>query len=131
MTNENSSLVYHTFVAFDAVYRGCYNQPVQHLASDAALIKAGKSTKKDVLLLLGEPDAQQLIGQGVEEWVYYEEEMSMMQRTPLVGELFEPKGYSMIRIVLENDIVQSCDYSGYEAGESKWSDDYGWQNESK
>ncbi len=110
---------------------GCYNPPVQHLASDAALVKIGKSTKKDVLLLLGEPNAQQQIGEGVEEWVYYEEELSMMQRTPFVGDMFEPKGYTMIRIVLENDLVKSCDYSGYEAGESNWSDDYSWQQESK
>jgi len=110
---------------------GCYNQPVQHLASDAALIKTGKSTKKDVLLLLCEPNAQQRVSEGVEEWVYYEEEMSMMQRTPFVGELFEPKGYTMIRIVLENDLVKSCDYSGFEDGESNWSDDYSWQQESK
>lgn len=110
---------------------GCYTQPVQHLASDAALIKAGKSTKQDVLLLLGEPDAQQQIGEGVQEWVYYEEEMSVMQRTPLVGDMFDPKGYTMIKVVLENDLVQSCDYSGYEAGESDWAKDYRWQKESK
>ncbi len=110
---------------------GCYNQPVQHLASDAALIKIGKSTKNDVLLLLGEPKAQQFIGNGAEEWVYYEEEMSMMQRTPLVGSLFDPKGYTMIRIVLENDLVKSCDYSGYESGEADWSGNNSWQKESK
>lgn len=110
---------------------GCYNQPVQHLASDASLIKVGKSTKQDVLLLLGEPNAQQRIGEGAEEWVYYEEEMSALQRTPLVGEYFDPKGYNMIRVVLEHDMVKSCDYSGYEAGESSWSDDYSWQKESR
>lgn len=100
---------------------GCYNQPVQHFASDAALIKAGKSSKKDVLLLMGDPSAQQLVGNGIEEWVYYEEEMSAMQRTPLVGSLFEPKGYSMIRVVFENDLVTSCEYTGFESGESDWS----------
>ncbi len=110
---------------------GCYDQPVQHLASDAALIKTGKSTKKDVLLLLGEPRAQQLVGNGVEEWVYYEEEMSLMQRTPLVGGLFDPKGYTMIKVVFENDLVTSCDYSGYETGEAEWAGDRNWQKESK
>ena len=38
---------------------GCYINPVRHLASDAALLKVGESTKEDVLVFLGEPDEQQ------------------------------------------------------------------------
>ncbi len=109
------------------VLTGCYNTPVQHLASDAALVKSGKSTRQEVLLLLGEPDAQRALSENTQEWIYYEEQMSLMQRTPVVGELFDAEGYGMIRIVLQGDLVISCNYSSFDSDEFDWSEDYSWQ----
>ncbi len=108
---------------------GCYNKPVQHLASDAALIKSGESTRQDVLLLLGEPDAQRMLSDTTQEWIYYEEQMSLMQRTPVVGDLFDAEGYGMIRIVLQGDLVTSCNYSSFDSDEFDWAKDYSWQEE--
>lgn len=110
---------------------GCYNKPVQHLASDAALIKAGKTSRQDVLLLLGEPKTQQVVAEGVEEWVYYEEDLTMMQRTPFVGNLFDADGYGMIRLLLKGELVTACRYSSYTTDEFDWSDDYSWQEEAE
>lgn len=119
------------FLLFFALFAltGCYNKSVQHLASDAALIKAGSSTRHDVLMLLGEPDAQQEIAVGVQEWVYYEEDRSLMQRTPLVGELFDPNGYGVIRILMKGDLVTACRYNAFTDGEFDWNDDFSWQEE--
>lgn len=109
------------------VLTGCYNKPVYHLASDASLIKAGKSSRQDVLMLLGEPDAQHMVSDDTEEWVYYEEDPSMMQKTPIIGDVFDAKGYGMIVLTLQGDAVTSCNYSSYDAGDFSWSDDYSWQ----
>jgi hypothetical protein len=46
---------------------GCYSKPVRHLASDASLIKAGESTRIDVLQYLGEPNGRRAVGPGIEE----------------------------------------------------------------
>ncbi len=107
---------------------GCYQAPIRHLASDASLIKAGNS-RQDVLLLLGEPDTQQNLADGSEEWIYYEERLSTMQKMPLVGEAFSADGYGLIRIILNDGVVSSCEYSSFRKDELGWEDDYSWQQE--
>ena len=52
---------------------GCQSKPVRHLASDAALIKAGTSTRQDVIRLLGEPNGHRTVSAGVEEYIYSED----------------------------------------------------------
>ena len=51
---------------------GCYSKPVRHLASDASLVRAGESTREDVLRYLGEPDGRRTVAPGVEEYLYHE-----------------------------------------------------------
>ncbi len=109
------------------VLSGCYNKPVRHLASDVSLIKAEKSSREDVLLLLGEPDAQQMVSAEMEEWVYYEEDPSLMQQSPLIGGMFSPNGYGKIVLTLKGDLVVTCRYSSYNKDDNKWADDYSWQ----
>jgi len=107
---------------------GCTDKPVRHLASDAGLISAGKTSRDEVLRLLGEPDTQQMVGDDVEKWVYYQEDPSFFQKTPVVGEMvFDSKGYKMIVLLLKGDLVTSCKYSAYSNDDYKWEDDFSWQ----
>lgn len=106
---------------------GCYNKPVRHLASDASLIKVGSSTRNDVLTYLGEPDGQRMLEDGREEWVYVEERPTELQRIPVVGRYFDSSGQEKVFIMLNNDIVQSCEFREFGEGEFDWADQYSWQ----
>jgi len=105
----------------------CYNKSIRHLASDASLIEVGRSTRTDVLTYLGEPDLQRRLDDNREEWVFVEEKVSSMQRAPIVGTYFDGRGYDKVFIILENDIVQSCQFRDFEDDEFDWADDFDWQ----
>lgn len=113
------------------VLAGCSGTPTRHLVSDVCMIKAGQTSRQEVLTLMGEPDSKRMVSPGVEEWVYYEEDRSMMQDTPLVGGAFDADGYNMVRMVITDDTVASCRYSGFESDEFDWRDDYSWQKTEK
>lgn len=106
---------------------GCSGTPTRHLASDVAMIKAGDTSRDEVLKLMGEPDSKRMLNADTEEWVYYEESRSTLQGTPLVGDAFDSDGYSMVSITFEKDIVKTCHYRGYDEDEFDWQDDYFWQ----
>ena len=84
---------------------GCVHEPVRHLASDASLISPGASTKTDVLTYLGDPDERQETETGAERWLYYEEQLSAMQRTFYVGRWFDPKSVSRIIVTFDGEMV--------------------------
>lgn len=105
----------------------CYTKTIRHLASDASLIEVGKSTRADVLTYLGEPDEQVRMDDKREQWIYTEEKVSVYQRAPLVGTYFDGRGYDKVFIVLEDDLVISCQFREFEDDELDWSDDFDWQ----
>ena len=107
---------------------GCGKYPVRHLASYASLITIGKSTKNEVLTYLGEPDSERMVSADTEQWVYFEEDKTIFQRTPIVGKNFSPSGYWMIVITFKGDVVSDCRYSSYDKDEFDWSKDYRWQD---
>jgi hypothetical protein len=106
---------------------GCTNYPVRHLSSDASLITIGKSTRNDVLTYLGEPDSQRMVSADTEQWVYFEEKKSLLQKTPLIGKTFNPNGFGMIVITYKSDTVADCRYSDYDKDEFGWTGQYKWQ----
>lgn len=106
---------------------GCSSTPVRHLASDASLIKPGVSTKKDVLLYLGEPDGQRQVAPGVEEYVYYQDIHSTFSRWPLIGNWAGKDGYEMIVITLKGDQVTDCQFRTFSEADQDWVDDFTWQ----
>jgi len=106
---------------------GCSHTPVRHLVSDACMVSVGHTTRKEVLKLMGDPDAKRMINPTTEEWVYYEEKRSTLQDTPFVGDMFDPSGYQMLTLTLSGDLVMTCRYSGFDDDEFKWKDDYSWQ----
>ncbi|BDD85640.1 hypothetical protein [Desulfofustis limnaeus] len=110
-----------------AMIAACAGAPVRHLASDASLIKAGASTKEEVLTYLGDPDSRQTLSDRQERWIYYEERKSDLQQTPYLGRLFNAKGYDQIIITFEGDTVIDCRFNSFDADEFDWADDYSWQ----
>ena len=109
---------------------GCSN-PTRHLVSDVSMIQAGQSTREEVITLMGEPDSKRMVSPDTEEWVYYEEDRSLLQDTPLVGGAFDADGYNMVVITLSGDTVKTCHYRGYDDDEFDWQDDYSWQETEK
>jgi len=108
---------------------GCYNKPVRHLASDAAMIKVGESTRNDVLTYLGEPDEQIILGSGTEKWIYREYERSMVKDAPMVGKYFGKPDWGMVTLIIKNNIVTECRYGAWESDSHDWADDFDWQEE--
>ncbi len=106
---------------------GCSSGPSRHLASDVCMIKSGQTSRQEVLELMGEPDSRRMVAAGTEQWVYYEEETSVLQAAPMVGGVFDPSGYHMVVVTLAGDMVTSCRYSAYDDDEFDWQDDYSWQ----
>ena len=106
---------------------GCQKTPVRHLASDAALIEAGNSSRSDVLAHLGEPDGQRLLADGSEEWFYIEKKKSRLQALPLVGGFFDEKGRDTIVLVLQGNTVRTCSFIRSDTDEFDWAEDYSWQ----
>lgn len=107
---------------------GCATTHVRHLASDASLIIIGKSTKNDVLTYMGEPDSERTVSPGVSQWVYYEQDKSLLQQIALVGKAFKPNGYGMVLITFKKNLVTDCRYSSFDKNEFNWANNYSWQD---
>ena len=119
---------YVLFLLASFLITGCSTYPVRHLASDISLITVGKSNRDEVLTYLGEPDSQRMVTADTEQWVYFEEKKSMMQKAPLVGRAFNTDGYGMILITIKNNLVTGCRYTDYDKDEFGWAGDYSWQD---
>lgn len=105
---------------------GCYSKPVRHLASDASLVRAGESTREDVLRYLGEPDGHRTVAPGVEEYVYHEERKNIFGRAPLVGSMVGKEGDEMLFITLTGDMVSNVEFRTFGKGDRDWADDFTW-----
>ena len=102
---------------------GCSSKPVRHLASDAALVEPGKSTRQDVVRYLGQPDRRRSLSPGVEEYVYYNEREGFLGGLPFVGKLVDPDSYEMILVTLDGDMVTDCDFLVHKEGDGNWATD--------
>jgi hypothetical protein len=114
-----------------SIFSGCYTKPVRHLASDIALLQVGKSTREDVVVFLGEPDEQQELGEGVQKWLYREKNMSLLQKTPLVGSKIGAPEFNQVVVTLRNGVVSACDYSYSDEDDMDWAKDFSWQEKKK
>ncbi len=102
---------------------GCSSKPVRHLASDAALVEPGKSTREDVVRYLGEPDRRRSLSPSMEEYVYYNERKGFFGGLPLIGEQLDPSSYEMILVTLDGDMVTDCDFLIHKAEDKDWDAD--------
>jgi len=123
--------IFIILVAAAFVLSGCYNKPVRHLASDAALLKVGSSSSEDVLIYLGDPDQQKSFADGVEKWLYKKEEKTFFEKTPYLGRHFGAPEYSQVVVTIVNGIVTDCNFSLSDEDEMEWADDYSWQENNK
>lgn len=125
MINNLRLLIILLVTAF--VLSGCYNKPVRHLASDAALLKVGKSNSEDVLIYLGDPDEQKILAGGVEKWLYKKKDTNLFERIPYAGKYVGSPEYSQVVVTIENGIVTDCAFSLSDEDDTGWADDYSWQ----
>ena len=105
---------------------GCYSKPVRHLASDASMIKAGESTRAEVLQYLGEPNGHRSLGPGAEEYVYHEDKRNVLQRSPVVGAMMDADGYEMLIITLTGDLVTEAEFRTFRKGEMDRFEGFTW-----
>jgi len=131
MLNTIRSLCFLSVLFLALSMVGCSGTPTRHLVSDVCMVKAGQSTREEVVLLMGEPDSKRMVNADTEEWAYYEEDRSMFQDTPLVGGAFDADGYNMVVIAFSGDMVTTCNYRGFDDDEFDWQDDYSWQETEK
>ncbi|WPD23942.1 MAG: hypothetical protein SD837_05115 [Candidatus Electrothrix scaldis] len=117
-----SSSLFWFFAAL-SILVGCSSKPVRHLASDAALVEPGKSTRQDVLRYLGKPDRRRSISPGVEEYVYYNEKKGFLAGLPLVGGMVDPESYEMILVTLDGDTVTDSDFLIHKEDDKDWAAD--------
>ena len=103
---------------------GCSSKPIRHLASDAALVEPGTSTREEVVRYLGQPDRRRSLSSGVEEYVYYNEHKGFFGSLPFVGDMINPDSYEMILVTLDGDTVTDCDFLLH-----KDDDDKDWASE--
>ena len=113
------------------VLTGCYNKPVRHLASDAALLKIGESSSEDVLIYLGDPDEQKSLAGGVEKWLYKKKDMNFFERIPYAGKYIGAPEYSQVVVTIANGIVTDCTFYQSDEDDLDWADDYSWQEKKK
>jgi len=108
---------------------GCSsNQPVRHLAADASLIKPGITTMKEVVFLLGQPDGRRTVSPGVEEYVYHADQKGTFSGLPVVGSWVGNKGYEMIVITVNGELVTDCQFRTFNEADQDWVNDFTWQN---
>ena len=122
----NFSLVVFMVLLLGAI-SGCYNTPVRHLAADVALLKVGQTTGEDVVVFLGEPDERQELAAGVEKWIYFDKEMTVWEKTPVVGKRIGAPEYKLAMVTITNNIVTEVVYTSYDKDDLDWEDDYHWQ----
>jgi hypothetical protein len=99
---------------------GCSYKPVRHLASDAALIKAGESTRQDVLRYLGEPDSRRTVASGIEEYVYSEEQKSELANLPWVGRMVGSRSQETVVVTLNGEEVTACEFRLTREDDQEW-----------
>jgi hypothetical protein len=106
---------------------GCHSKQVRHLASDAALIKPGQTTVKEVQKYLGEPDGRREVAPGVSEFVYYQDRPGMFGGMPVLGSMTGPSGYEMIIVTIDKDVVTNCEFRNFNQSDRKWAEDFTWE----
>ncbi len=91
---------------------GCsfHHEPVRHLASDAALIVPGQTTRQEVLAFLGEPDERRQAENGEQVWIYVQVTESFLRKTPYIGKRLGSEEYNVMNISFAGNIVTSCVY---------------------
>ena len=106
---------------------GCQTKQIRHLASDAALITPGQTTRGELVSYIGQPDAHRKITDNIWEFIYFEDKRSLIDKTPFIGSLSSSDDYEMLRIIITDDKVTECEFSSFDKNDQKWEDDFTWE----
>ena len=68
---------------------------------------------------------------GVEKWLYKDTEMSLLEKTPLIGKRLGSPEYRQVVVTITNNIVSEVVYSSNDDDDLDWADDYSWQEKNK
>ena len=109
----------------------CAGEPVRNLASDASLIKAGQTSRQELVNLLGEPDERHKGKDNQETWIYHEKETSWLKTAPVVGRLFGPRKEESLVVSIRDNVVFSARYNSFAYDQQRWNKDFDWQQGDK
>lgn len=98
---------------------GCAGKNVRYLVSDVSMVTPGTTTKEEVIIYLGQPDAEYEIAEGGILWVYYEEKKTLLRDTPYIGGKVGEKTYEVVKVTINGDIVQTIGYRAMSEEEFK------------
>lgn len=94
-----------------ALCAGCTSKEyVRHLASDACLITPQQTTKQQLKSYLGPPDKKTALPGGGEEWRYFQQNKSLLRKTPYVGQKLGEEHYDVMVVVFHGEVVDTCQY---------------------
>ena len=103
-----------------ALAAGCSSHRyVRHLASDACLVTPQKTSKKEILSYFGPPDEKQTLSDGGEEWSYFQQNKSLLRKTPYVGKRLGTEDYDVMVLTFHGDTVATCQYRMFNEKEFK------------
>lgn len=123
--NMRSSIFFSILIIL--LLGGCESsKPIRHLASDAALLTPGQTTKEEVIGYLGQPDAHRMLAGDTLEMVYFENKRSMFKQFPGIRSISSSDGYEMLRILVINDRVTECEFRAFDKNDEKWANDFSW-----
>lgn len=98
------------FSAFTLIGGCSSHEYVRHLASDACLVTPQKSSKQEIQAYFGPPDKKQVLNSGDEEWTYFQQNKSLLRKTPYVGGKLGTEHYDVLIVVFRGDTVDLCQY---------------------
>ena len=103
-----------------AICAGCESKEyVRHLTSDACLITPKQSTKKELQAYLGPPDKKETKANGSEEWTYFQQNRSLLRKTPYIGKKLGSEQYDVMIVVFQGEVVDACQYRMFTEEEFK------------
>jgi hypothetical protein len=119
MVNKKYTFIVLLFLVFFTVLSACSNKQVRYLASDVCMISPEKTTKQDVLGILGQPDEQYAEPTGEEVWVYYDAKESLISDTPYIGDKIAEDQFEMVKVTFTDNIVRTVVYRSLNEEEYK------------
>ena len=121
MFSKPSGLLFLLLAVLLVTLTACSNKQVRYLASDVCLVEPEKTTKQEVLGILGQPDEQYAEPSGEEVWVYYDADTSLLSETPYFGNKIVDDKFEMVKVTFAGDIVRTCIYRSMTEEEFKQS----------
>lgn len=59
---------------------------------------------------MGQPDRRSQLDDGAEEWIYFQNNKSLLRRMPYLGDKLGSESFDLVIVHLRSDLVTSCTY---------------------